>query len=212
MAAISRQASGNAAGATTRLTSPMASASSAPTRRPVKISSLALPRPTSRGSRWVPPAPGMMASRVSGQPHGGRGRSDADIAGQGQLRAAAQGDPVDGGDHRFVEIFDIGKKGSNGEDKFPHPLRRQGGPFLEIRPGAKGLFPGTGHDDHPHPAVESQRFHGIAQGMEQIEIEAVHDGGPVEGQGDNPVLLRLNQYRILHVLLLFGLFKQSELS
>ena len=46
----------------------MSSASAAPMRRPVKISSLALPRPTSRGSRWVPPAPGMMASRVSVSP------------------------------------------------------------------------------------------------------------------------------------------------
>ena len=46
----------------------MRSASSAPTKRPVKMSSFAREGPTSRGSRWVPPAPGMMPSRISGWP------------------------------------------------------------------------------------------------------------------------------------------------
>ena len=46
----------------------MASASAAPTNRPVKISSLARLGPISRVSRWVPPAPGMMPSLISGWP------------------------------------------------------------------------------------------------------------------------------------------------
>jgi hypothetical protein len=36
--------------------------------RPEKMSSLALARPTSRGRRWLPPAPGMRPSRISGWP------------------------------------------------------------------------------------------------------------------------------------------------
>lgn len=37
-------------------------------RRPVRIMSRALLGPISAGSLWVPPAPGMMASLVSGRP------------------------------------------------------------------------------------------------------------------------------------------------
>ena len=53
---------------TTLSTRPMASASSALTNRPVKIRSFARLGPTSRASRWVPPRPGMMPSRISGWP------------------------------------------------------------------------------------------------------------------------------------------------
>ena len=53
---------------TTRSTRPIASASSALTNRPVKMRSLARLGPTSRVSRWVPPAPGMIPSRISGWP------------------------------------------------------------------------------------------------------------------------------------------------
>ena len=71
--ATKRETSSTAAGtrrraATTLSTRPIASASSAPTNRPEKTRSLALAGPTSRGSRWVPPAPGMMPSRISGWP------------------------------------------------------------------------------------------------------------------------------------------------
>ena len=55
-------------GSTNWSTSPSASASSALTNRPVKMRSLALLGPISRASRWVPPAPGMMPSSVSGWP------------------------------------------------------------------------------------------------------------------------------------------------
>ena len=68
MAAMRRHSSISASGGTTRFTSPICSASADSTRRPVKINSLALPRPIRRGRRWVPPAPGMMARRVSVRP------------------------------------------------------------------------------------------------------------------------------------------------
>src|SRR5215467_10597450 len=53
---------------TTRSTRPIRSASAAGTRMPVRIISRALPRPTRRGSRWVPPPPGMMARLISVRP------------------------------------------------------------------------------------------------------------------------------------------------
>ena len=53
---------------TTRLASPIPRASSAPMRRPVKISSLASAGPIRRGRRWVPPRPGRMPRLTSGKP------------------------------------------------------------------------------------------------------------------------------------------------
>src|SRR5215470_12728147 len=53
---------------TTRSTRPMRIASAAGTRMPVRIISRALPRPTRRGRRWVPPPPGMMARLISVRP------------------------------------------------------------------------------------------------------------------------------------------------
>jgi len=51
---------------TTASTRPIRSASSASTARPVNTRSLARDGPTSRASRWVPPPPGMIPSRISG--------------------------------------------------------------------------------------------------------------------------------------------------
>jgi hypothetical protein len=56
-----------------RSTRPMASASSALTWRAVSMMSSARPWPTSRGSRWVPPAPGIRPSLTSGRPNLPRG-------------------------------------------------------------------------------------------------------------------------------------------
>src|SRR5215207_9054673 len=53
---------------TTRLTSPISRASSAPMWRPVKINSLASAGPIRRGRRWVPPMPGRMPRPTSGKP------------------------------------------------------------------------------------------------------------------------------------------------
>ena len=57
------------------MTSPIACASAASTNRPVRIISIARPVPTSRASRWVPPAPGSTDRVVSGSPN--RAFSDA---------------------------------------------------------------------------------------------------------------------------------------
>lgn len=54
---------------TTRLTSPHVSASLAEKNRPVKISSMARDFPIARVRRWVPPAPGMTPSVISGSPN-----------------------------------------------------------------------------------------------------------------------------------------------
>src|SRR5215472_1784728 len=55
-------------GSTIASTSPIRSASSALTWRPVRISSFATPRPQTRASRCVPPQPGTMPRSISGWP------------------------------------------------------------------------------------------------------------------------------------------------
>lgn len=53
---------------TSRSAIPRKYASGAETRRPVRMRSRARGRPISAGRRWVPPAPGRIARRVSGRP------------------------------------------------------------------------------------------------------------------------------------------------
>src|SRR5688572_127844 len=67
--AIARAAAMSSGPGTTRLTRPNSSARAASHRAPVRIISLARPRPTMRGRRWVPPAPGMIPSVGSGRPN-----------------------------------------------------------------------------------------------------------------------------------------------
>ncbi|MCY1286914.1 hypothetical protein D9M70_358960 [compost metagenome] len=54
---------------TTRDTRPERSASAASIMREVRHRSIALALDTARGSRWVPPAPGMVPSFTSGWPN-----------------------------------------------------------------------------------------------------------------------------------------------
>src|SRR3990172_6103271 len=60
---------GRSAFGTTLLTRPIRSASAASTWAPVRIISQALPGPTRRASRWVPPYPGMIPRLTSGWPN-----------------------------------------------------------------------------------------------------------------------------------------------
>ena len=77
-----------------------ASASSASTMRPVRIMSSARPRPTMRGSRWVPPSISGTPKRRSVKPSGVLG-GDAQVAPQRQLEAAGQAPARDRGDRRL---------------------------------------------------------------------------------------------------------------
>mmetsp|Transcript_20440 Transcript_20440/g.40877 ORF Transcript_20440/g.40877 Transcript_20440/m.40877 type:complete len:262 (-) Transcript_20440:141-926(-) len=66
--AILRALSNAPPASTAWLTMPYCAASEAPILRAVNMSSLARAEPMRRGSRCVPPAPGMMAREVSGRP------------------------------------------------------------------------------------------------------------------------------------------------
>ena len=80
-------------------TRPISCASAAPSRSPRSSRRVAWARPTSRGSRCVPPPPGMIPSRISGQPiSAGPLAHDAEVAGERELAAAAERVPGDLGD------------------------------------------------------------------------------------------------------------------
>ena len=65
-----------------------------------------LRRRTSRGSRCVPPAPGMMPSSTSGCPSFASARRDAVVAGHRQLEAAAERVAVNRGDERLGRVLE----------------------------------------------------------------------------------------------------------
>ncbi len=71
---------------------------------PVHISS-ASTGPHKRGSRWVPPAPGMIPRCTSGWPRLGRGDGHAVMTRHGELEAAAEGMTVNGGHERLVGVL-----------------------------------------------------------------------------------------------------------
>ena len=123
-AARSSARSSTSSGATTSSTSPMARASSARTWRPVKIRSLARAGPTSRASRWVPPPPGMMPEQDLGLTEAGLLAGDAEVAGQGQLAAAAEGEAGDG---RDGGPRDVGHRVEGAEEELPDAARPRRG-------------------------------------------------------------------------------------
>ena len=100
--AISSAASCSSARGTTFSTSPHWYAVAASTKSPVRFSSSARPTPTIRGSRCVPPPPGMSPSLISGCPSCGVVGRDPDVAAHRQLEPAAEAEAVDRGDERLV--------------------------------------------------------------------------------------------------------------
>ena len=89
-----------------------------------------------------------MASRVSVSPIKAVLDDNPDIGGQRQLGAASQGNAVDCGNDRFVQVFNGGKQISNGQNVFLDLGRAQGGPFLQVRAGAKCFFARAGNNDN----------------------------------------------------------------
>ena len=140
-----------------RFTSPMRSASSAPSLRAVRIRSFARALPMRRGSRCVPPAPGMIASEVSVSPSSRVRRGDAQVAGEQQLRPAAEGDAVDDADRRLRQRLDVvhqcaGCSCTNcGTRSARHRLA-----LLQVGAGAEGLLARAGDQHRAHREVLAQ--------------------------------------------------------
>ena len=106
LAASSTAASSRSALGWTCVTRPARSASSELTNRPVRISSFAKPIEVARASRCVPPQPGDDPEGDLGLSEPGRVGRDADVAREGDLTTAAEGEPVDGRHDRGAEALD----------------------------------------------------------------------------------------------------------
>ena len=144
--AMRRAAARSSAAGTTSLTRPWRSAWAASHRAPVRIISFARPRPTTRGSRWVPPAPGNDAQRRLGKAEDGVLRGDAEVAGQGQLAAPAEGHAVDGRDgHRLVGLHRGHEPRVDRGEGVVAPALADG---RDVGARHEGLVSGPGHDQH----------------------------------------------------------------
>ena len=125
------------------------SASSALTKRPVKMRSLALLGPTRRVSRCVPPAPGMTPSRISGCPRLRVVPRDPEVRAERQLAAAAERVAGDRGDDRLGDPGHRGERGLQVAGPRDHVGVRHVGHLLDVRAGREDLLAAV-HDHGPH--------------------------------------------------------------
>ena len=94
------------ASSTSRSHKPMRYDSSASMRAAVQIISLALPAPTTRGSRWVPPRSGRMPYLCSSSPTLAPRAKHADVARQRELQARAERVAAHRRDRRIPRFFE----------------------------------------------------------------------------------------------------------
>ena len=99
-------------------------------------------RPTTRGRRWVPPAPGTRPILTSGRRDLRARHGDAVVAAERQLEAAAHADAVDGGDDRLGRFSTVRDQGMQG--RLGQRFRRI--EFADVRAAGKHLA-GAGDDD-----------------------------------------------------------------
>ena len=114
------------------------------------------PRPTMRGRRCVPPAPGMMPRRGLGQAEDGVLGRDAQVAGQGQLAAAAQRVAVDGRDaspRRGLSMADMSRELMEASAS----SRRRCADGVDVGAGDEGLVAGAGDDEHGGARLRAPR-------------------------------------------------------
>ncbi len=181
-----RRRPGSASLGTTRSTSPIASASSALTNRPVKMSSLARLGPISRLSRWVPPGAGDDPEQHLGLPELGVLGGEPDVGRQRQLAPAAERVAGDRGDDR---LGDPRHRGHRGLHRAPRarPCRRSDsvGHLLDVVAGREDPLPAV-EDDRPHVVALGRLGGGVAQLGLHLEADRVHLR-PVEPDGADAV-------------------------
>ena len=103
------------------------------------------------------------------------------IAGQGQLAAAAEGDTVDGGDGGHGQSLHEIHDAANPPQKGPHLGGVHGGAFLEIGTRAEGLVP-TRKNHRPHLSAHGHGLDLNPQRLQQAPRQGIHGLGPVHAQ------------------------------
>ncbi len=168
-----------APGALTRLASPIRSASSAPTGRPVRIRSRACECPISRGSRMVPPSISGTPQRRQKTPNTARRVGDPQVAPQRELQAAGDGVALDGRDHRFRQQQPgrAHRRGTVGAGRIR--LHRPGADRLEVGAGAEGAA-GAGQDGDARVRVGVEGEEGVVQRLRVLGVDRVAHLRPVD--------------------------------
>ena len=122
----------------------------------------------------MPPPPGMMPSRISGWPNRALAADDPEVAGEGQLAAAAQGEAVDGGDGG------PGDGGHGVEGGAEGTADRAGlvGPAELADVGAGGEHPRRAGDHHGAGRIVGERLGGVAElaehgGAQRVDLPVV---------------------------------------
>jgi hypothetical protein len=151
--------------------------------RPVSTISIALALPTTRVSRWVPPAAEIDLRLAKSGVVGG----DDDVAHHGQLASPAQRIPGDGGDDRLAAAGDLLPAADEVALERRHEV--QGFHFLDVRARCKRpLGPGQHHDRDL--GISLERAQRLIELRDQLVIERVEHLRPIErGQADRPARL-----------------------
>ena len=113
-------------------------------------------------------------------------RGDANVGRQSEAEAAADGGPIDGGDHRLVQPADGGDDvveqlhGSQRDRRQRQAVHvGHGAGVLVIRARAKAP-PRSGDDDDTHVVVVADLAQRVAEGNHHVEGHGVHALRPVE--------------------------------
>ena len=136
-----------------------------------------------------------MAEPVDGRAEAPRFAADAQIAGTGDLQAAAGADAKDHG-HRGMAAAGDGAQGAR--DTVPiysglDGVGPFGGEFGDVGAGGEGRVTGAADDDAPHLVRRRQRVHhvvqarpgGPGQGVQPVRVVEDHGGdGAVPGDED----------------------------
>lgn len=175
----------NRSGATTRFTSPQASARSAFTRSPVSESCLARPVVDQSGQALRQPPAGERAATGVRVPEDCAGRCDQEIARQGNLEAARHCGSADGPDDRSGE-----------RSHRPHRVLHRGGghrrrqirfgtELLQVAPRAEGIARLGEHYD-AHPGIGLQLRERRRQATAQRTRQRIPGLRSIEGDQGTP--------------------------
>src|SRR5579883_2010689 len=116
---------------------------------------------------------------------------DEDIAGKGELEAAGDGKPVDGGDDRDGHRLD---DGDEGVAALLVDAALAGAELAQVEAGAEGAA-GAGDNHNVDVGRGAQLAHRGAEGGAQLVIEGVQLVGPIEGYGGDTIAAVEQDYR-----------------
>lgn len=152
---------------------------------PVSISHSALPMPTTRGSRWVPPSASDRPQRLFNRPSLAFSH-DPEIAPASQLHAAGQTPAVDRRDGGLarVQTREAHRTGGIGMGMLPEL-----GHSLEVRPRAEGLLAGAGDHQNLRRIVRGEPVDALSQFDRQLSIDVVVHLGTVQREQRDLVVL-----------------------